>query len=244
MKCLTGLLFSLNSKPIQTIEKGWNTEMGTPTRKGNVDAEYNILRAEILQYMEEYQTLRNMMYVGTVGLLGINTANTFSIYLFLLPLAIILPSYILFYDYWKSVSVASLYMRVFLEGAVEQENMSLHMWETRHNKFGKFLKKDFVEIGVKPWHILRWSGMNYHHIPYFVCTILCFVLYGVGIATAEQSEGSICFSVVLGTVLAVLSLAVFIVFRKPDLATIEKTWQALKAREEATSAAMSKQTEN
>ncbi|MCD8052372.1 MAG: hypothetical protein LUE89_11975 [Clostridiales bacterium] len=218
--------------------------MGTPTRKGNVDAEYNILRIEILQYIEEYQTLRNMMYVGTISLLGINTANTFSVYLYLLPLAIILPSYVLFYEYWKSVSVASLYMQVFLEGAVEQENMSLHMWETRFNKFGKFLKENFSEIGIKPRHILRWSGMNFNHIPYFVCATLCFVLYGVGIAASEQSKVSICFSIVLGAALAVLSLAVFIIFRKPDSATIEKTWQALKAREEAASAALSKQTEN
>lgn len=68
-----------------------------------------------------------MMYVGTVGLLSINKVSDFSAYLYLLPLAIILPSYLLFYDYWKSVSIASIYMQVFLEREPEEENASLHM---------------------------------------------------------------------------------------------------------------------
>lgn len=147
-------------------------ETRNPQVKGNVDAEYNILRAEILQYMEEYQTLRNMMYVGTVGLLSINMVSDFSAYLYLLPLAIILPSYLLFYDYWKSVSIASIYMQVFLECEPEEENASLHMWEIRHREFGEFLMQtDTGRTGeCKAWvrrrQSLRWSGMGCHHIPY------------------------------------------------------------------------------
>ena len=36
------------------------------------EKEYEMLRAEILQYMEEYQTVRNMMYGIMVSVLGIN----------------------------------------------------------------------------------------------------------------------------------------------------------------------------
>lgn len=79
------------SKPVREMQSVAESE-----KTKNVDAEYNILRAEILQYMEEYQNLRNMMYVGTAALLGINTAASLNVYLFLLPQIIIIPSYILF----------------------------------------------------------------------------------------------------------------------------------------------------
>lgn len=35
---------------------------------------YRMLRIEILQYMEEYQTVHNMMYLVTVAILGLDTA--------------------------------------------------------------------------------------------------------------------------------------------------------------------------
>lgn len=209
-------------------------ETRNPQVNGNVDAEYNILRAEILQYMEEYQTLRNMMYVGTVGLLSINTVSDYSVYLYLLPLAIILPSYVLFYDYWKSVSIASIYMQVFLEREPEEENASLHMWETRHREFGEFLERtDTGRTGkCKAWvrrrQGFRWSGMSCHHIPYFVCAILCFALYGVAVFTSGQEGLTLYLSIALAVMLALISIVVFVRFRKPDLTVIEQVWKALR----------------
>lgn len=37
----------------------------------NKVSEYEMLREEILQYLEEYQSVRNMMYAITVTILGI-----------------------------------------------------------------------------------------------------------------------------------------------------------------------------
>ena len=62
----------------------------------NSEKEYEMLRTEILQYMEEYQTVRNMMYVATVSILGLNGALWENYYVFLLPLIVIIPSYIVF----------------------------------------------------------------------------------------------------------------------------------------------------
>ncbi len=202
--------------------------MADQERKNRVDEEYSILRDEILQYMEEYQTLRNMMYVGTVGLLGVNMVKEFSMYLYLLPLVIILPSYILFYDYWKSVSYASIYMQVFLEGATE-EGGSLHMWETRHARLSR-------ELEGTRWYDLRKSGMFCHHIPYFLCAFLCFVLYGMEFFTAGLQPTSAVLAAVLGIVLVALSLVVFAHFHKPDLVEIRDKWEEIKRDEAAAEA--------
>lgn len=35
--------------------------------------EYEMLRTEILQYLEEYQSVRNMMYLATAAILGMNS---------------------------------------------------------------------------------------------------------------------------------------------------------------------------
>ena len=50
---------------------GWDT---MSEQMQNSEKEYEMLRTEILQYMEEYQTVRNMMYVATVSILGLNGA--------------------------------------------------------------------------------------------------------------------------------------------------------------------------
>ena len=99
--------------------------------------EYEMIRQEILQYLEEFQTVRNMMYVITVTLLGfcLKGENTI-VYAYLLPLIVILPSHIISYDYWRCVTKASTYLRVFHEGSKE----SVWHWETRHYNFSKIHK--------------------------------------------------------------------------------------------------------
>lgn len=52
--------------------------------------EYEMLRDEILQYLEEYQNLRNMMYIIAVTILGFGLANDNAVeYVYLLPLVVI-----------------------------------------------------------------------------------------------------------------------------------------------------------
>ncbi|MCD7818246.1 MAG: hypothetical protein LUH07_04255 [Lachnospiraceae bacterium] len=214
----------------------------------NVDAEYNTLRLEILQYMEEYQNLRNMMYVGTAALLGINTAASFSVYLYLMPLIIIIPSYILFYDYWKSVSVASLYMQVFLERDTIDEGVSYHMWETHHNEFNREVKlDDNGKIDPKYAHDLRWSDMNCHHIPYFLCAALCFILYvmevvGIVLNTDNMKAiiNDVIFECILGVILFLVCCAVFYFFRAPDRERITDTWIRIKSKRSTNTKQMNK----
>lgn len=141
--------------------------------------EYEFLRTEILQYMEEYQTVRNMMYGVTGTILSINSAVWNNAYLFILPLVVILPSYIIFYDYWKSVSVASLYMQVSLEpegvkkeskdpgsdNAVSTTDKELYRWEGRHRRFGDLYDEQYLS-GLKGW-VLRHA----QRLPYYACAL-------------------------------------------------------------------------
>lgn len=79
----------------------------------NPDNEISLLFGEVRQYLEEYQNVRNMMYVITVGIWALSGTVLDNYRLFLLPLVVILPSYMIFYDYWQCVLRDSTYLRVF-----------------------------------------------------------------------------------------------------------------------------------
>lgn len=105
-------------------------------RLSSVEKEYELLRVEILQYLEEYQTVRNMMYVAVASILGFNSALWNKYYLFLLPLVVILPSYNIFHNYYRCVVCASTYIQTFLES--DPDGMR---WETRHHRFSVYEKE-------------------------------------------------------------------------------------------------------
>lgn len=123
--------------------------------------EYEFLRAEILQYLEEYQSVRNMMYVITVAILGFSNSTQKSAYFFLLPLVVILPSYMITYDYRFSVMRAATYLQVFYEA----ENS--FQWESRLKIFHVKYRKQY------PWK----AGTPYGQFPYIFCGIVCLVFY-------------------------------------------------------------------
>lgn len=123
--------------------------------------EYKFLRTEILQYLEEYQTVRNMMYCVTAAVLGINGNTSGSPYIFLLPLLVILPSYIIFYDYWRDIVRAAKYLEIFYEG----ERQFPYHWETRLGKFSHKCKTKRI-IGVRA-----------QQLPFIVCGIVCIVIF-------------------------------------------------------------------
>lgn len=135
--------------------------------------EYEMLRAEILQYMEEYQTVRNMMYVVTATILSITSGLWKNYYLFLLPLVVILPGYIIYFKYMKSVLVASIYMQVFLEN---DDIGDTYRWESRHDKFSRNCHEKHMR-GVKGW-VLSYA----QRIPYYMCALVCLTLFGVNVA--------------------------------------------------------------
>lgn len=126
--------------------------------------ECRLLRAEILQYLEEYQKVRDMMYAVTGTLLGVGIGTGIS-YLLLLPLIVIIPSYFIAIDYQKCVHVAATYIKVFYES---QEEFPIK-WETR---------KVFLDgccFGQKTdRYILMFDRQL---LPYKVCAIASVALY-------------------------------------------------------------------
>lgn len=132
-------------------------------RRDNLQAfkEYEMLRAEISQYLEEYQSVRNMMYLSTAAILGVNSVMFQNYYLFLLPLVVILPSYIIFYNYWKSVSCASTYIQVFLDN---EDVQVIYHWELRHRYFSELYRENIKHMSDK----LRDLDMHCHQNILFI----------------------------------------------------------------------------
>lgn len=174
----------------------------------NSDKEYLMLREEILQYLEEYQTVRNMMYLVTITTLGFcfGKGTSVSPYLFLLPLIVILPSYVIATDYRKCVIRAASYLRVFYE---EEENSNFH-WETRLSLVNKRCR--FM------------TGINYQHTPYYVCGILCIILYFI-----FQDCKNVClFNILLGIFILVVSTVVFVYYREVKVNDYINEWRKIK----------------
>lgn len=172
--------------------------------------EYEMLRQEILQYLEEYQNLRNMMYIITVTLLGFClTGEKTIVYAFLLPLAVIIPSYIISYDYWKCVTKAATYLRVFHERDV---NYPCH-WETRHSNFNKIYNFS--------------SKSDYQELPYAICSCVCIFLYFLNV------DYSKCYIFEINTGIATIIMVIF-VFAKYRGVNTEKyidAWEQVKKEE-------------
>ena len=156
--------------------------------------EYLFIRQEILQYLNNYQSVRNMMYVSTLACLGlgifsnnpIDQSATGEHFLFLLALAVIMPSFLVAVNFWKCVAVDSCYLRVFYEEDIssvdtdkiqdisDPKDEALNFqWETRHKR----LFEKHPEIDDK---------VNIQHIPYVVCAFCCIVLYWVKLLFSEM----------------------------------------------------------
>lgn len=130
----------------------------------NYDIEgYLMLRTEILQYLEEYQTVRNMMYAvtGTLLTIGIGFKNG---YLLLVPLLVIIPSYFVSINYEKCVYVAASYLKVFYE---RREDFPIK-WESRLIHFAGYLKQISKQYEV---------GFNVQQFPYRVSALACAAIY-------------------------------------------------------------------
>lgn len=194
--------------------------MGKKRQNKSNDKEYLMMRQEILQYLGEYQAVRNMMYLVTATTMGFAfSQGTLKMpFLFLIPLMVILPSYIIATDYWKCVTKASTYLIVFYE----QEKDSAFHWESRSTKLGK--RYSFM------------ANMNYQHIPYYVCGGLCLILYFIscwGIRGFTNCWEIIDYVYVLiGTIVAILSVFIFIHYGKVDNMAFCREWMAVKEEED------------
>ena len=195
-----------------------------------VDPEYEMLRTEILQYMEEYQTVRNMMYIATASIFGLNGALWDNGYLFLLPLAVVLPCYLIYYDYWKCVCCAATYLQVFLE--CDSTHQPSYQWETRHRIFSLFVRERLER------HNIRGIG-HFQQIPYLVCGILCLILYYINLIgkyakLSLQKAVNMRFlilDIILGVALTAISIYVFAKFWTLDSEEFILIWKEIKESE-------------
>ena len=108
----------------------------------NSDNEISLLFGEIRQYLEEYQNVRNMMYVITVGIWALSGTVLDNYRLFLLPLVVILPSYMIFYDYWKCVLRDSTYLRVFY---LQEHSWGRRSWVSEKLRREEIDKEEILE---------------------------------------------------------------------------------------------------
>lgn len=179
--------------------------------------EYEMIRTEILQYLEEYQSVRNMMYLATATILSVNSFMFQSYYLFLLPLIVIFPSYMIFYNYWKSVSCASTYIQVFLDDETVQ---TTYHWELRLRYFGELHKRDQICVGDK----LRGLDMYSHQMPYLLCSYLCLAFYWINMLWEYAGP---CIRGTVGETWMVVSRAFKAHFLIPEGYCLMATWHVI-----------------
>lgn len=191
--------------------------------------EYHAIRAEILQYLEEFQTVRNMMFTVTGTLLGFGV-GTDRPYLLLLPLLVIIPSYFIAIDYEKCVNVAAAYLKVFYE----QKDGFPAKWETRKVYLDVYLRKaseKYVPI------------FNKRDLPYKVSALACVVIYFGFWCVNHLSHwfevGSIeCIGVqgiaelALGVVALIAVLVTIFRFKSVSFEDCWKAWQGISRREQ------------
>ncbi len=119
--------------------------------------EYLMLREEIIFHLNKTHELRNMMYISSIAILAFiyKEGNEDGGLLYLLPFAVIIPSYFISLRHSESLRIISSYMEIFLEG-------DIFNWETRYKKFLKIapLREQRVKI-------VDWS--------YFAMSLICFL---------------------------------------------------------------------
>ncbi len=168
--------------------------------------EYEMLRQEITQYLKEYQNVRNMMYIITVTLLGFCLKEKITIvYIYLLPLIVIIPSYLVYIDYYNAIVRDAAYLIVFYES-----NDSFPIkWESRLRKYAKIVK----------------SKGSYRKFPYVVCFLVSLILY------LFKSKSNV-FNILLGILIFVVCICVFLTNKEMKYNKAIEKWQEVKKIED------------
>ncbi len=201
--------------------------------------EYRLIRAEILQYLEEFQTVRNMMYAVTGVLIGfgVQTGNS---YLLLLPLLVIVPSYFIAIDYEKCVNVAATYLKVFYE---QKDGFPIR-WETR---------KIYLDLYLSQNSERYITFFNKQVLPYRVSAMVCVLIYlaiwymnHLSEWAERLLEGRVPSSGVLELLLGIAALIiVFATVFRIKAASFEdcwKAWEKVRDREKINGIAYDAQT--
>ena len=193
------------------------------------DSEYMMLRQEILQHIDGYQKLRNMMYTVTISLLMLNTYLEGKYYLYLLPLIVIIPSYIQSYVYRDYVAKDAAYLRVFHESA----GNSKYKWETRLSSYRKSDDRKWSSIEK----IKIWICESADNFSYLFTAAVCLILYYVRAISywiSNQLEHPLLRSSIDSLILilcVVICVVVFLIFWYDDRDIIYSIWDKLKSEE-------------
>lgn len=175
--------------------------------------EYQHIRTEILQYLNNYQAVRNMMYVSTLTCSGLAIGNDITNpYLYLLPpysdSAVLFNSY----EFWERVAIDSTYLRVFHE----QEYNSFK-WETRHMNLYKYTPKLITKINVQ-------------HFPYLACSVATLGLFWYFTYKTQDVP-----TYIFGGIISLLCIILYAVKHKVDSAYIMDGWEKVKKAEKSNS---------
>ncbi len=148
------------------------------------------------------------MYVVTVTVLGICLSKEeVNVYFYLLPLVVVLPSYLVAFDYWRDVVIAATYIMVFHES---KEDFPIK-WETRHKKYRKY----FATI----------HKVNFQIISYYVCAGACLILYFGNLKANNTMQ------IFWGAVVLIVTLMIFTIWGKIKYETYIEKWNELKQNE-------------
>lgn len=177
-------------------------------QKINIE-EYRTLRSEILQYLQNYQNIRNMMYLVTLTMLGFFINQDVNPLYFLSPSVIIIPSYLTTISYWQCTTKISTYMSVFFE----KDNRYFN-WEKRNYEFGNSYKKV--------------AKMNMQLIPYITMQFFCILLYFIHI---DYDYDIKCLYIIIGIISIFLSLYIFHKYNKDMADDYTKRWKYIKTNE-------------
>lgn len=172
----------------------------------NVTSEYELLRQEILQYLEEFQSIRNMMYMITSAILTIclKGENT-EPYAYLIPLLVILPSYLVYFDYWKDIIRDTTYLLVFYE-----RNLNFPIkWESR----------------LRYLNASHTVERNYHKTPYVTCAMICLILYFFHIDMKQKLRFAV------GAIAVIITACIFTTHSSIDEKAFIRKWENIKANE-------------
>ena len=170
-------------------------------REELITNEYEMLRQEIMQYLEEYQNVRNMMYIITATLLGFGLTGDNTVeYVYLLPLVVIIPSFVIYVDYYNAIVRNSMYLLVFYE----ESNDFPIKWEGRLRKFEEANKK-----------------YDCQNTPYTVCAYVSLALYFISM------EKNI-LNFVIGILAIIACSIVFLKVKRMNKEDAKEKWEEIK----------------
>lgn len=173
--------------------------------------EYLFIRTEILQYLQNYQNVRNMMYIVTATCLGFALgAKVPNPYFYLLPLLIIMPSFLVAINFWKSVRIDAIYLKVFHEW-----DGSPFQWESRHDR----LYDENQDLKDK---------INVQYLPYVSCAIVCLAIFWF-MALQQMNY----FMIGIGLAVTIGCFTLWLCNHDTKDQKILEYWKKIKAAEEA-----------